>query len=184
MCHNSETSISNATMLTKTASSIEHPVGDERFTDISIFVGILHGDLNINNIIVSDNGPDQLKLAGFIDILDIIYGPPMIDLATLIVSVQAKSVHHNDGGCILDTTQAVMRGYTNLPPDTQCECDMELLYYCIAARCAQIVVLCRYDALRDPDNSEYLLADNDDTRTVLRQFYTNCMLKDFQNLTF
>ena len=108
----------------------------------------------------------------------------MIDLATLIVSVQAKSVHQNDGGCILDTTQAVMRGYTSLPPDTQCECDMGLLYYCIAARCAQIVVLCRYDALRDPDNSEYLLADNDDTLTVLRQFYTDYSVKDFQNLTF
>ena len=108
----------------------------------------------------------------------------MIDLATLIVSVQAKSVHHNDGGCILDTTQAVMRGYTSLPPDTQSECDMELLYYCIAARCAQIVVLCRYDALRNPENSEYLLADNDDTRTVLRQFYKNYTLKDFQNLAF
>lgn len=59
--------------------------------------------------------------------------------------------------------------------------DMELLYYSIAARCAQIVILSRYDALSDPDNEEYLLADNLDTLNVLRNFYQSYNKQDFLN---
>lgn len=152
-----------------------------RYSDMSVIVGILHGDLNINNIIVTDNS-SKLQLSGFIDILDVIYGPAMIDLATLIISVQAKSVYHSDGRCILDTTRAVLQGYTSEGTVAITGCEMELLYYCIAARCAQIVVLCQYDALSDPDNIEYLLADNEDTLIVLRHFYETYKLQDFLDL--
>lgn len=137
---------------------------------------MLHGDINHSNIIVrEETSTHSLRLAGLIDFGEMVEGPVVVDLAILIMSIMTLSNHHKPD--IVHITRQLLKGYC-MHKSRLGDVDLELLYHALPARCAQLIVGCTYDALRDPDNSGYILSPVDDCYTAIREFYSLYVRKE------
>lgn len=115
--------------------------------------GIIHGDVNEQNILVKPkaNDPNQYEITSVIDFGDTQKNPLVFELAVTIMYMMLKpsEVHANQTG------GHVIGGYIkyrNIP-----DIEMDLLRTCIGARFAQSLILGAYSYQQDPGN-EYLLS--------------------------
>lgn len=105
--------------------------------------GLLHSDLNCNNIIVEKLN-DKYEVVGVIDFGEVDWSLLVFDLAILVAHI----IEHADGDIGAGTH--VIKGYLT---ERQLS-DIELSVLCLAVktRVAQCLVLCNEAALRDPTN--------------------------------
>jgi len=137
------------------------------------FTAILHGDLKGDNIIMKVDKRSSPSLSGVIDFADLVKGPVVIDIAVFAVAVWI--VNWPPTQSLLQIISEVLAGYTETSDALPLTAlDRELLYHAIPARCVQHLVMCRYDALHDPDNVSYLLSEDVYMLGALREFYETC----------
>ncbi|KAF6016776.1 HYKK [Bugula neritina] len=143
-------------------------LGRHKYTE-----SILHGDLKGDNIIMKVDEGTKPSLSGVIDFADLVKGPVVIDIAVFAVAVWI--VNWPPTQSLLQIISEVLAGYTKTSDALPLTAvDRELLYHAIPARCVQHLVMCRYDALHDPDNVSYLLSEDVYMLGALREFYETC----------
>ncbi|XP_076266970.1 hydroxylysine kinase [Rhynchophorus ferrugineus] len=120
--------------------------------------GIIHGDLNEQNIIV-DN--ENLKIKAVIDFGDTHYGCYLYELALAIVYMIFTS---ND----VKTGRYVVNGYHSVRPIPVKE--FKLLKVCVLARYCQSLVYGAYGSLQDPTN-DYILTTSKSGWNLLKTIY-------------
>ena len=140
--------------------------------------GLLHGDINECNIVIKEDDSNQIYLAGLIDFGEMVLGPAVLDIAIFAISIILMNRSHDLD--LLHIASLVLQGYCSSGV-TFYQRDLELLYLALPARCSQLIVMCKYDAIQDPDNSEYILSDVNSSLVILRDFYTIYSISDFVN---
>ncbi|XP_032824803.2 hydroxylysine kinase [Petromyzon marinus] len=125
---------------------------------------IVHGDLNDHNILVEETGPipavqssetgepaagSHYKLSGVLDFNDMMQGYCVYDIAMAIMYMMIESSRPMDVG------GHIMAGYESVRPLTEDE--RGAVYWLVASRFCQSLVLARYTILQHPENADYLL---------------------------
>jgi Ser/Thr protein kinase RdoA (MazF antagonist) len=111
---------------------------EERFeSDVTPFLselpsGIIHGDANDQNVVVSPRGTDDRRVSGLLDFGDLVYGPLVCDVAI------GAAYGCMDTGDFLGACAAVVRGYVAERPLSEVEANA--LYPLIRGRLATSVV--------------------------------------------
>lgn len=120
--------------------------------------GMIHGDLNENNMIVS---PDGKNLEAIIDFGDSSKGYYVFDLAINLcyMITQSKSI---------EMAQYVIEGYQEVRQLPQKE--KEILKLCVCARFAQSLVLGSYSYQKEPDN-QYLIRQHEVKWRLLKKLW-------------
>ena len=135
------------------------------------FIDFLHGDINKANIIihVDQHDSNQVHLAGLIDFGVMVQGPGVLDLAILAIAIFHMNRPH--GADLLHIVRLILQGY-HAEGIILGQRDLELLYHALPARCSQVIVACSYDALKDPDNSKYILGGVNNSLLTIRHIYS------------
>lgn len=114
--------------------------------------GLIHSDLNDNNIIV-DGGSDTV--VGVIDFNEVTVAPYVFELAIVLADAMGQD---------LMAGKYVLNGYLSRKQLPQR--DLNVLSHCVRARCAQCLLLCAHAKTLDPTNS-YLTEASECYWTVL-----------------
>ncbi len=127
--------------------------------------GVIHGDFNEQNILMSNSDGGEFSVFGVIDFGDSQKSCLVYDLAITVMYMmtRCKVVDPND------VCGYVLAGYTKSRELPVLEWDV--LRVCVAARYAQSLVLGSYTYLTDPGN-EYVLITAKEGWRVLRSFWT------------
>ncbi|XP_055632177.1 hydroxylysine kinase [Toxorhynchites rutilus septentrionalis] len=125
--------------------------------------GVIYGDFNEHNIIVSrkEDNPKEYNIAGIIDFGDVCYSLYVFELAIAMTYMMLEA---ND----LDTGGLVIAGYNMLRMVPQHEKDV--LRVAIAARLSQSLVLGLYTATVD-ENNQYILSTQARGWTLLEDLW-------------
>jgi 4-aminobutyrate aminotransferase-like enzyme/Ser/Thr protein kinase RdoA (MazF antagonist) len=108
--------------------------------------GVLHGDANDHNLLVSGDG-EELRVTGIIDFGDVTWGPRVFDVAIAC----AYAIHHSDQP--LEAIGQIVAGYHEHSPLTEAE--LAVLLPALAMRLVQSVVVSASDGA-DHDDDSYL----------------------------
>lgn len=119
---------------------------------------IIHADLNRGNMLVSSDEPQ--KISGIIDFGDMVHTPLIMDLAI------AAAYHLSDKGDPLGNSLHLIRGYHEITPLQDIE--TRHLFDLMVARVCTSITVQMWRAKLYPENTEYLLIDNDQSQEVLR----------------
>lgn len=113
------------------------------------FTGIIHGDLNDHNIIVTplDNG--HHKVSGILDFAFLMNGHYVHEVAISIMYLMLENPSPMDVG------GAVLAGFESVVPLNDDERDC--LFLLVVARLCQSLVYGRYNVQKYPDNRKYLM---------------------------
>ncbi|XP_068212323.1 hydroxylysine kinase [Palaemon carinicauda] len=129
--------------------------------------GMMHGDLNEQNIIVQPDPDNSEKyhLSGLIDFGDIQYSCFVFEVAIIVMyaMIEVKVMEPNEAG------GHILAGY--LTQRDLSELEWEVLKECVAARFAQSLTMGAYSIQQDPGN-DYLLVTAAKGWKVLREFWT------------
>nr|CAI5851914.1 unnamed protein product [Callosobruchus analis] len=106
--------------------------------------GIIHGDINEQNIIVEKVNHDEYLLRGIIDFGDVNYACYLFELAIAMTYMILEAKDVEIGGYVIAGYESVR----SIPKE-----EFHLLKICIEARLCQSLVLGAYCSLREPDNS-------------------------------
>ncbi|XP_031638487.1 hydroxylysine kinase-like [Contarinia nasturtii] len=125
--------------------------------------GVIHGDCNEHNIVVTKTSPDadEFRVTGIIDFGDTCYSFYVFELAITIAYMLLQS-------CELETAGFVIAGYQELRPIPTNE--RNVLKICVAARLCQSLVLGAYTHTLDPEN-DYLLSTQDNGWKMLSMIW-------------
>ncbi|KAL1513502.1 hypothetical protein ABEB36_002906 [Hypothenemus hampei] len=115
---------------------------EERFSK-----GIIHGDINEQNLIVTTKDDGEIVIKGIIDFGDTHYCCYLYELALAIMYMIFLSNNVDTGGYVL-------KGYLSARPITDEE--FNLLYICVMARFCQSLVLGAYANMKNPANTYVL----------------------------
>lgn len=124
--------------------------------------GLIHGDYNENNIIVSKNQNENFKVYGVIDLNDICYSPIIFDLA---IGMAYMMIHSGE----LETGGFVLHGFESTHKISDRE--KESLILCIKARICQSVTLGLQAHSLEPNNA-YILSSQVPGWKLLETFST------------
>lgn len=144
---------------------------------ISFFLGVIHGDFNDDNIIISRNLEQSLSeqqekpngqnvktdvsISGIVDFGDTTFSCLVFDIAIALSFMVITDVPD-----IMEAARLFLKGYTSKRKLLQPEKDV--LFTSVLARLAQNIVLALKDYRFDPSNS-YLLASMDDYPVALKK---------------
>lgn len=106
--------------------------------------GLIHSDLNCNNIIVGQSNGDY-DVVGVIDFGEADWSILMFDLAILIAHI----IEHAEGD--INAGSCVIKGY--LSERQLSKTELSALWLAVKTRIAQCLVLCNQTASRDPSNT-------------------------------
>ncbi len=110
-----------------------------------------YNDANDSNILVRARGPAPPRVAGMIDLGDMVYGPTVADLAIALAYIMMNS----DGP--LEKAAPVIRAYHRLFPLREDE--IRLLFPLIAARLCLSVCISWHQQKREPDNQHLSISE-------------------------
>ncbi|XP_031640926.1 hydroxylysine kinase-like [Contarinia nasturtii] len=125
--------------------------------------GIIHGDFNENNIVVTKTSSEsnEFRVTGVIDFGDACYSFYIFELAITIAYMILQTSK-------LETAGYVIAGYQELRPIPNNERDV--LKICVAARLCQSLVLGAYTHTLNPEN-DYLLTTQENGWKVLSMIW-------------
>ncbi|XP_075929210.1 uncharacterized protein LOC116950823 isoform X5 [Petromyzon marinus] len=158
--------------------------------------GIIHGDFNDDNILVQEvaagseqqqgqqqqgqqqgpksaEGAPRHRVSGIVDLNSMMFGYHVYDLAMAIMYMMVES------GEAMEAGGHVLAGYESVQPLTEDE--RRAVYFLVACRFCQSLVMARYTILRYPQNADYLLITARTGWVKLRELWTRG-LEDMQRL--
>ena len=121
--------------------------------------GVIHNDANRGNVLVDEDGEHVTSIIDFGDMID-----SWLVLEPAIAATYAMHDQTDPLACAV----AVVRGYHRSLPLHDIEIDV--LFDLIGMRLCMSLCLCAYQQRLQPDNT-YLSVDQQQTRTLLQQFY-------------
>ncbi|XP_075915781.1 hydroxylysine kinase-like [Petromyzon marinus] len=152
--------------------------------------GIIHGDFNDDNILVQEvttgseqqqqqqgpksaEGAPRHRVSGVVDLNSMMFGYHVYDLAMAIMYMMVES------GEAMEAGGHVLAGYESVQALTEDE--RRAVYFLVACRFCQSLVMARYTILRYPQNADYLLITARTGWVKLRELWTRG-LEDMQRL--
>ena len=106
--------------------------------------GVIHGDLNGQNIIVQQSGSNA-EIVGLIDFMDCVHSYYLFELAILVAHTMISMNNQ------VELVAPVIKGYLDVFPLGQEE--LQCLYYAVLAILCTTVVKGEYLAATEPDNA-------------------------------
>ncbi|XP_075915863.1 hydroxylysine kinase-like isoform X2 [Petromyzon marinus] len=151
---------------------------------------IIHGDFNDDNILVQEvaagseqqqqqqgpksaEGAPRHRVSGIVDLNSMMFGYHVYDLAMAIMYMMVES------GEAMEAGGHVLAGYESVQALTEDE--RRAVYFLVACRFCQSLVMARYTILRYPQNADYLLITARTGWVKLRELWTRG-LEDMQRL--
>ncbi|XP_075918798.1 hydroxylysine kinase-like [Petromyzon marinus] len=151
---------------------------------------IIHGDFNDDNILVQEvttgseqqqqqqgpksaEGAPRHRVSGVVDLNSMMFGYHVYDLAMAIMYMMVES------GEAMEAGGHVLAGYESVQALTEDE--RRAVYFLVACRFCQSLVMARYTILRYPQNADYLLITARTGWVKLRELWTRG-LEDMQRL--
>jgi len=130
---------------------------------INLPKSIIHNDANNYNILIPEHETGNKIRTSIIDFGDMVHTCTIFELA-----IALNYIMHKKDDPLLSAVP-VIKGYIKDLPLTQEE--ISVLYYCIAARSCQSLILAAYQRKLHPDNT-YLSISEQDSQRFLNQFIT------------
>ncbi|XP_063748097.1 hydroxylysine kinase-like [Eleginops maclovinus] len=125
--------------------------------------GIIHGDTNDTNILVTPVGNGHHKLSGVLDFSFLMKDCYVFELAITIAYMMLENPSPLDvGGAILRGWESIM-----ILNDDEREC----LYLLVLGRLCQSLVYGRYNSTKYPDNKKYLLSTANKGTQILTKLW-------------
>ena len=121
---------------------------------------IVHNDLVPDNILVSENDPNQI--VGIIDFGDLTHTLLIIDLATTIAATLRDTVDS------VSVATQIIAGYNDIIPLEKAE--LRLLFDLIGARLTMLNVIASWRVTIHPDNRDYIMGGVDQTWRILKMW--------------
>ncbi|XP_075915525.1 hydroxylysine kinase-like [Petromyzon marinus] len=153
---------------------------------------IIHGDFNDENILVQEvtagseqqqqqqqqgpksaEGAPRHRVSGVVDLNSMMFGYHVYDLAMAIMYMMVES------GEAMEAGGHVLAGYESV--QALSEDERRAVYFLVACRFCQSLVMARYTILRYPQNADYLLITARTGWVKLRELWTRG-LEDMQRL--
>lgn len=116
--------------------------------------GVIHGDANGLNLIVTKNEGDEYEIAGLIDFDDSVESCCVFDIAILLAYIMLANLKPIGYPSPVEFVSELLRGYLKEVPISKEEIDC--LFYLVLGRCCQSAVLGEISYKAEPWN-EYLL---------------------------
>lgn len=113
------------------------------------FTGIIHGDLNDQNIIVTTVNNGHHEVSGILDFSLLMNGCYVFEVAITIMYLMLENPSP------LDVGGTLLAGWESIMPLTDDERDS--IFLLVLGRLCQSLVYGRYNVKKYPDNKEYLL---------------------------
>ncbi|MDB5526639.1 MAG: hypothetical protein JWM58_4402 [Rhizobium sp.] len=123
---------------------------------------VIHNDFNPHNVLVDGDRPDTIT--GILDFGDMVWTPLILDVAI------AASYLTSVGSSPLENVSEFLAAYHEVSPLERQEID--ILFDLIVTRLVTTVAITNWRAARYPENSAYILRNNQPARDGLARFAT------------
>ncbi|KAG8003085.1 Hydroxylysine kinase, partial [Nibea albiflora] len=148
--HDTPWSLSNIPLLEAYLSVMDgNPLQEVLNVSVFSFTGIIHGDLNDQNIIVTPLASGHHEISGIIDFSLLMNGCYVFELAITIMYLMLENPNP------LDVGGPLIAGWESIMPLSDDERDS--LYLLVLGRLCQSLVHGQYYSRKYPDNKEYIL---------------------------
>ena len=133
---------------------------------MSFLIGIIHGDFNEQNILVSQNKNGEYYVSGILDFGDAAFSYYVFEIAITMCYLMLEST-------VLDPLKAggyTLAGY--LSEFSLEVTDLAVMKECVCARLVQSLIMGTYSSTMHPENSEYFLLTSKKGWTLLKKLWS------------